>query len=237
MTPRFANAADRRLTWTPASLSNGGREKGTLGMIDFYTWTTPNGRKISIMLEECGLAYTVHPVNISLQQQFAPDFLKISPNNKIPAIVDRETGISVFESGAILIYLAEKTGRFLAPKGEARAKAVEWLMWQMSGVGPIFGQFFHFAIMAKEKIPYAIDRFTGEAARLLKVLEEHLTEDRFMAGEYGIADMAAYPWLSAALPAMRQAKPDLMKTPKIEAWLKAVGERPAVQRGMKVPQV
>ncbi len=206
-------------------------------MIDFYTWTTPNGRKVAIMLEECGLAYTVHPVNISLNAQFAPDFLKISPNNKIPAIADRESGISVFESGAILIYLAEKTGKFLAPKGEARAKAIEWLMWQMAGVGPMFGQFFHFAMAAKEKIPYAIDRYTNEAARLLKVLEGHLAEDRFMAGEYGIADMATYPWVSGVLPALRKAKPDLMATPKIDHWIKRVGERPAVARGMKVPEV
>jgi len=145
-------------------------------MIDFYSWTTPNGRKVSIMLEECGLAYTVHPVNITMNQQFEPSFLKISPNNKIPAIVDRETGSTVFESGAILIYLAEKTGRFLAKSGDARWKAIEWLMWQMAGLGPMTGQLNHFAVFAKEKIPYAIERYSNEYARLIAVLEKRLIE-------------------------------------------------------------
>lgn len=206
-------------------------------MIDFYTWTTPNGRKVSIMLEECGLAYTVHPVNITLNAQFEPAFLKISPNNKIPAIVDRETGTTVFESGAILIYLAEKTGRFLAKSGDARWKAIEWLMWQMGGLGPMAGQLNHFAVFAKEKIPYAIDRYSNEYARLIRVLENRLEESEYLAGnEYSIADMAAYPWVAATLPTVTKNFKGLIKSHAyIDKWLKHVGDRPAVQRGMNVP--
>ena len=206
-------------------------------MIDFYSWTTPNGRKISIMLEECGLAYTLHPVNITLNQQFEPSFLKISPNNKIPAIVDRESGVTVFESGAILLYLAEKTGRFLAKSGDARWKAIEWLMWQMAGLGPMSGQLNHFSLAAKEKIPYAIDRYANEFARLMGVLEKRLTEAEYLAGEdYSIADMAAYPWVAAMLPAALKHFKGLVKNHEhIDFWLKHVGARPAVQRGMLVP--
>lgn len=206
-------------------------------MIDFYSWTTPNGRKVAIMLEECGLAYTVHPVNIQMNQQFEPSFLKISPNNKIPAIVDRESGTTVFESGAILIYLAEKTGRFLAKSGDARWKAIEWLMWQMAGLGPMAGQLSHFAIFAKEKIPYAIERYSNEYARLIGVLEKRLTEAEYLAGaEYSIADMAAYPWVAATLPTVSKNFKGLLKEhPHIDTWLKHIGERPGVQRGMNVP--
>ena len=206
-------------------------------MIDFYTWTTPNGRKVSIMLEECGLAYNLHLVNISMNQQFEPAFLKVSPNNKIPAIVDRETGTTVFESGAILIYLADKTGRFLAKSGEARWKSIEWLMWQMAGLGPMSGQLFHFAAGAKEKIPYAIDRYANEVARLLNVLENRLVEEEFLAGEdYSIADMAAYPWVSAMMPMLTKNFKGLVKSHDyIDKWLKHVGDRPAVRRGMNVP--
>ncbi|MCC6919659.1 MAG: glutathione S-transferase N-terminal domain-containing protein [Alphaproteobacteria bacterium] len=206
-------------------------------MIDFYTWTTPNGRKISIMLEECGLAYTVHPVNITMNQQFEPNFLKISPNNKIPAIVDRETGSTVFESGAILIYLAEKTGRFLAKSGDARWKAIEWLMWQMAGLGPMAGQLGHFSLFAKEKIPYAIDRYANEVARLMGVLEKRLIEAEYLAGEdYSIADMAAYPWVSAVMPNLAKNFKGLVKEHgHIDKWLKHIADRPAVQRGMNVP--
>ena len=206
-------------------------------MIDFYSWTTPNGRKVSIMLEECGLAYTVHPVNISLNQQFEPSFLKISPNNKIPAIVDRETGSTIFESGAILVYLAEKTGRFLAKSGDARWKAMEWLMWQMAGLGPMAGQLNHFAVFAKEKIPYAIDRYSNEYARLMSVLEKRLVEAEYLAGdEYTIADIAAYPWVAATLPVVTKNFKGLVKHHEhIDKWLKHIGERPAVQRGMNVP--
>ncbi len=206
-------------------------------MIDFYSWTTPNGRKVSIMLEECGLAYTLHPVNISMNQQFEPSFLKISPNNKIPAIVDRESGSTIFESGAILLYLAEKTGRFLAKSGDARWKAIEWLMWQMAGLGPMTGQLNHFAVFAKEKIPYAIERYSNEYARLIGVLEKRLVEAEYLAGEeYSIADMAAYPWVAATLPTVLKKFNGLIKNHEhIDIWMKHVGERPGVQRGMNVP--
>ena len=210
-------------------------------MIDFYPWTTPNGRKVSIMLEETGLPYEVHAVNIGKEEQFAPSFLKVSPNNRIPAIVDRDADagpVSVFESGAILVYLAEKTGKFLAPKGEQRAKTLEWLMWQMGGVGPMFGQAGHFINTAPEKIPYAIDRYVGEAARLIKVLDNRLGEAAFMGGDYSIADMATYPWISVAFDLIRQAKPDVVgEGANVKRWLDAIGARPAVQRGMEVPKV
>ncbi|MFN4355230.1 glutathione S-transferase N-terminal domain-containing protein [Parvibaculum sp.] len=210
-------------------------------MIDLYTWTTPNGRKVSIMLEEAGLPYEVHAVNLGKNEQFAPEFLKVSPNNRIPAIVDRDADsgpVSVFESGAILIYLAEKTGKFLAPKGEQRAKALEWLMWQMGGVGPMLGQANHFINTAPEKVPYAIDRYITEAARLIKVLDTRLGHAAFMAGDYSIADMATYPWISVAFPLIAQGKPDIVgEGANVKRWLDAVGARPAVQRGMAVPNV
>ncbi|GMV63935.1 MAG: hypothetical protein AMXMBFR74_31020 [Parvibaculum sp.] len=210
-------------------------------MIDLYTWTTPNGRKVSIMLEETGLPYEVHLVDIGKDEQFAPSFLKVSPNNRIPAIVDRDADagpVSVFESGAILIYLAEKTGKFLAPKGEQRAKTLEWLMWQMGGVGPMLGQANHFINTAPEKIPYAIDRYIGEGARLIKVLDKRLGEAAYMGGDYSIADMATYPWISVAFELIAQAKPDVVgEGANVRRWLDAVGARPAVQRGMDVPKV
>ena len=209
-------------------------------MIDLYTWTTPNGRKASIMLEECGLEYTVHPINIGENEQFAPAFLKISPNNRIPAIVDNDAEdgpLSVFESGAILIYLAEKTGKFLAPKGAQRARALEWLMWQMGGVGPMFGQLFHF-MNAAEKIPYAINRYQNEAARLVGVLDRRLGEANFLAGDYSIADIITYPWVAPAFETIAKAKPDVVgEGANVRRWLAAVGARPAVQRGMEVPKV
>jgi GST-like protein len=208
-------------------------------MIDLYTWTTPNGRKVSIMLEECGLPYTVHPVNFGNNEQFTPEFLAINPNNRIPAIVDQEGDggpLAVFESGAILIYLAEKTGKFLAPKGRQRAVALEWLMWQMAGIGPMFGQLFHFMTAAPEKLPYAIERYTNEAGRLVKVLETRLGEAQYMGGDYSIADMVTYPWLAPAIDLIAGAKPDVVgEAPNIRRWLAEVGARPAVQRGMKVP--
>lgn len=210
-------------------------------MIDFHTWTTPNGRKVAIMLEETGLPYEVHTVNIGKNEQFAPEFLKISPNNRIPAIVDRDADsspVSIFESGAILIYLAEKTGKFLAPKGEQRAKALEWLMWQMGGVGPMLGQANHFLNAAPEKIPYAINRYLDESVRLLKVLDKRLGEAAFMGGDYSIADMATYPWVKAAFPLIAKARPEALgECANIQRWLDAVGARPAVQRGMDVPKV
>jgi GST-like protein len=210
-------------------------------MIDLYTWTTPNGRKVSIMLEETGLPYEVHKVDLGKNEQLAPGFLKVSPNGRIPAIVDRDADsgpVSVFESGAILIYLAEKTGKFLAPKGEQRAKALEWLMWQMGGVGPMLGQANHFINTAPEKIPYAIDRYITEAARLIKVLDTRLGEAAFMGGDYSIADMATYPWISVAFPLIAQGKPEIVgEAAHVKRWLDEVGARPAVQRGMAQPKV
>lgn len=209
-------------------------------MIQFYTYTTPNGRKISIMLEELGIPYQVNVVNISNGEQFEADFLKVSPNNKIPAIVDEEAnGLAVFESGAILTYLAETYGQFLPASGEARYKTLEWLHWQIGGVGPMFGQLGYFTVYAKEKIPQAIARYTSEAERLLAVMDRRLTDNAYLAGEaYSIADMAAYPWvvnacegafLGASLGAVLAEKPAVLR------WLSDVGARPAVQRGMAVP--
>lgn len=210
-------------------------------MIDLYTWTTPNGRKASIGLEETSLDYTVHPVNIGQGEQFGPEFLKISPNNRIPAIVDHDAdsaAVSLFESGAILIHLAEKTGQFLPASGEARAKVLEWLMWQMGNVGPMFGQANHFASTAPERIPYAIDRYISEAARLVKVLDTRLAEAEYMGGDYSIADMATYPWIAAGFEIIRGAKPDVVgEGAHVARWIDAVGARPAVTRGMAVPAV
>ena len=165
-------------------------------MIDLYTWTTPNGRKASIALEEMGLDYTAHPINIGEGEQFAPDFLKISPNGKIPAIVDNDTGLSLMESGAILLYLAEKTGRFMPTDTAGRWQAMEWLMWQMGGFGPILGQVHHFVYYNRGKSSYGEERFSKEAARLYKVLDTHLANRDFVAGDYSIADMAIWPWAS-----------------------------------------
>ena len=210
-------------------------------MIDLYTWTTPNGRKISIMLEEAGLPYEVHPVDLQKQEQFTPDFLKISPNNRIPAIVDRDGdggAVSVFESGAILIYLAEKSGKFLAPKGAQRAATLEWLMWQMGGVGPMFGQLSHFSRSAPEPIAYAIERYTHESIRLLKVLDKRLGEADFMAGDYSIADMATYPWVKPVVGGLSAQRPDdFAAMGNLKRWMEAVSARPAVQRGMAIPKV
>ena len=211
-------------------------------MIDLYTWTTPNGRKVSIMLEETGLPYEVHPVDIGNNEQFDPDFLKIAPNNRIPAIVDRDgdggAPLTLMESGAILVYLAEKTGKFLAAKGGQRAKALEWLMWQMGGIGPMMGQANHFLNTAPEKIPYAIDRYIGESARLIKVMDGRLGQAEYLGGDYSIADMAVYPWLAVGFDLIRQGKPDIVgKGENVERWMKAVGARPAVQRGMEIPKI
>ena len=168
-------------------------------MIDLYTWPTPNGHKVHIALEELGLPYTVHAVDIGEGDQFKPEFLKISPNNRIPAIVDRDgpkgKPIALFESGAILIYLAEKTGKLLAPKGNARYHAVQWLMFQMGGIGPMLGQAHHFRTFAPEQIPYAVERYTNEAKRLYGVVDRRLGEAEYLAGDYGIADIATFPWL------------------------------------------
>jgi len=205
-------------------------------MIDLYTWTTPNGRKISIMLEECGLPYEVHPVNIGRGEQFAPAFVAICPNSKIPAIVDRDEGVSLFESGAILIYLAEKTGRLLPSRNPARAKVMEWLMWQMANIGPMLGQANHFANTAAEKIPYAIDRYITESARLTKVMDDRLGRTEYLGGEYSIADIATYPWVRAGFELLRGAKPDVVgEGANVSRWLAALASRPAVVKGMAVP--
>jgi GST-like protein len=207
-------------------------------MIDLYTWTTPNGRKVSVMLEECGLEYSVHPINIREQEQFKPEYVKICPNSKIPAIVDRNVGVSLFESGAILVHLAEKVGRFLPSKDPGRAKVLEWLFWQMANVGPMFGQAGHFVNAAPEKIPYAIDRYANESARLIKVLDNQLANTEYMAGSYSIADIATYPWLVAGFPAIKAVKPEVVgEAAHVARWLAAVGERPAVKKGMEVPKV
>ena len=207
-------------------------------MIDLYTWTTPNGRKPAIMLEECGLEYSVHPVNIRNGDQFKPEYVKICPNSKIPAIVDRDADVSIFESGAILVHLAEKTGKLLPSKDPGRAKVLEWLFWQMANVGPMFGQAGHFNNAAPEKIPYAIERYVGESARLIKLLDNQLAQTEYMAGAYSIADIATYPWLVVGFPAIKAAKPDVVgEGANVARWIAAVGARPAVTKGMQVPQV
>ena len=209
-------------------------------MIEFYTWGTPNGRKISIMLEEVRLDYSVHPVNIGKNEQFDPKFLAISPNNKIPAIVDTEGPggrLAVFESGAILIYLAEKTGKLLAPSGAARYKALEWLNWQMGGLGPMLGQLGFFAIRSPEKAPLAIQRFTEEAFRLLGVMDRRLSETPYLAGDdYSIADIACYGWSLSTTTFLAPVLGErVAELPAFQRWLKTVGERPAVKKGMTVP--
>ena len=210
-------------------------------MIRLHTWSTPNGRKVSVMLEEVGLPYSVHPVNIGKDEQFDPAFLKISPNNKIPAIVDEDAAggpLSVFESGAILVYLAEKTGRLLAPSGPERYRALEWLNWQMGGLGPMLGQLGFFAVRSKDKAPLAIERFTTEAGRLLGVMETRLREAPYLAGaDYSVADVACYAWTVAATTFLKEALgPRLDDKQAIRGWLGRVGARPAVERGMAVPR-
>ena len=200
-------------------------------MIDLYTWSTPNGRKVSIMLEECGLEYTVHPIDITKNEQFQPHFLKISPNNRIPAIIDRGTSRALFESGAILMYLAEKTGKFW-PKDEAtRWRTVEWLMWQMGGVGPMIGQVHHFLRNAKGKAPYAEERYLKEAHRLYGVLDRRLAEAEYMAGPYSIADIATWPWIAR----FEWHTVDITQYRHVTRWYKAIAARPAVARGYDVP--
>lgn len=211
-------------------------------MITLYTWTTPNGRKVPIMLEELGWPYEVHAVDLGKNEQFAPDFLKISPNNKIPAIVDHDAGggpLSIFESGAILTYLAEKSGQFLAPAGPERYRAMEWLHWQIGSLGPMLGQLGYFAKRAEEKTPAAIARFTEEGERLLGVIERQLAQSPYLAGNaYSIADIAAYPWMLAATTFLKEPLAQgFTEKPGIHRWLQELGARPAVQRGMQVPKV
>jgi len=200
-------------------------------MIDLYYWTTPNGHKVTMFLEEAGLPYRIVPINIGKGEQFAPDFLKIAPNNRIPAIVDHQPAdggapISLFESGAILLYLADKTGRFIAPDLRGRNETIQWLFWQMGGLGPMAGQNHHFTQYAPEPIPYAIERYVKETARLYAVLNKHLADREFIAGGYSIADMASYPWI---VPHERQRQ-NLDDFPNLKRWFAAIGERPATQR-------
>jgi GST-like protein len=201
-------------------------------MIDLYTWTTPNGRKASIGLEEFGLPYTAHAIDIGKGEQFAPDFLKISPNNRIPAIVDRDNGMSLFESGAILIYLADKTGKLLPKDGEERYRVIEWLMWQMGGVGPMIGQAHHFLRQNPGKAPYAEERYHKEALRLYGVLERRLEGRDFVAGDYSIADIATWPWIAR----FEWHKVDLNQFPNVKRWYVSIAQRPAVQKGYQVPK-
>lgn len=203
--------------------------------IDLYTWTTPNGYKIPILLEELGWTYNVIPVNIGKGEQFAPEFLKISPNNKIPAIVDRDTAdgqpYAVFESGAILMYLAEKAGRFLPTELEGRYQVIQWLMFQVGSIGPMLGQAYHFK-NATESIPYAIKRYSDEALRLYGVMEKQLEKNSFLAGDYSIADMAIFPWVAA----YSQNLDNLAEFPHVQRWLEQIGDRKAVKRGMSILQ-
>jgi len=201
--------------------------------IELHVWPTPNGYKVSIALEEMGLAYIVHPVNIGAGDQFKPDFLKIAPNNRMPAIVDPDgpggKPISLFESGAILIYLAEKTGQFRPADSAEWYSHVQWLMWQMGGVGPMFGQAGHFILYAAEKVPYGIERYRNEAKRLLKVADTRLGETQYLGSDtYGIADMASFPWIRNA----PKYDIDLASFPNVRRWLDTINARPAVTRGL-----
>lgn len=203
-------------------------------MIDLYTWSTPNGRKVSIMLEECGLPYEVHPIDITKDQQFQPAFLKISPNNKIPAIVDRDNGWSVFESGAILIYLAEKSGRMLPSEPRQRIQTLEWLMFQMGGVGPMLGQAHHFLRFNPGKAPYAEKRYGDEAKRLYAVMDRRLAASRHLATDAcTIADIATWPWVSR----YEWQGIDLSVYPNVRRWYDEMRARPGVQRGYDVPRM
>lgn len=207
-------------------------------MIDLYTWKTPNGRKPVIALEELQLDYRVHAVDIGRDEQFLPDFVAISPNSKIPAMVDRENGLALFESGAILQYLADKTGKLLPTSGTARYTALQWLNWQVGGVGPMFGQLGFFANRAKERIPLAIDRYLTESNRLLDVLEHRLSQSAHVGGDaYGIADIAIYPWVVAAITVNPSLLGDARaRRPAMDRWMTELGARPAVITGMNVLQ-
>ncbi|MCP5152162.1 MAG: glutathione S-transferase N-terminal domain-containing protein [Ectothiorhodospiraceae bacterium] len=207
-----------------------------MSKIQLYTWATPNGRKVSVMLEELGLAYDVHSVNIGKDEQFEPAFLAIAPNNRIPAIVDPDgpdgEPLSLFESGAILVYLAEKTGSALLPaRGAARARTFQWLMWQMGGVGPMFGQAHHFLFQPKEDVPYAKKRYHDETRRLYGVMNQQLGKVPYLAGDYSIADIATFPWVARH----ERHQVDLGEFPNVAAWSERIAARPAVGKGMAVP--
>lgn len=200
-----------------------------MSSLDLYYWTTPNGHKVTIFLEEAGLPYHLHPIDINKGDQFTPEFLAISPNNRIPALVDQAPSdenepLSIFESGAILEYLADKTGAFLPKSGAARYKVLEWLYWQMGGLGPMAGQNHHFTQYAPEKVPYAINRYVNETARLYGVLDKQLADKAFITGEYSIADMASYPWVRCH---DKQGQ-DLNNFPNVKAWFERISARPAV---------
>ncbi|MFZ1909114.1 MAG: glutathione binding-like protein [Burkholderiales bacterium] len=205
-------------------------------MIDLYTWGTPNGRKVSIMLEECGLKYRVHSIDIGKGDQFKPEFVAINPNSKIPAIVDSEgpdgKPMSMFESGAILVYLAGKTGKFLPRSVRDKYDALQWLMFQMGGVGPMFGQAHHFIRAKKDEIPYGTERYENETKRLYGVMDKHLAHHSYLAaGEYTIADIATYPWVARH----EWHRVDLASFPNVKRWFDTISRRPAVPRGMAVP--
>jgi GSH-dependent disulfide-bond oxidoreductase len=200
-------------------------------MIDLYTFTTPNGRKASIMLEEVGLPYNVKVIDITKNDQFSPEFIAINPNSKIPAIVDRDSGITVFESGAILIYLAEKTGKLIPADPKNRFQVIEWLMFQMASIGPMFGQLSHFKRFAPEPIPYAIQRYEKETLRLYAVLDNQLAKHEYICGEYSIADIATYPWVAV----YEFQGLTLDNHPHLKRWVETLQQRPAVQRGMAIP--
>ncbi len=204
-------------------------------MIDLYSWATPNGHKAHIMLEETGLSYRLHKVDISKGEQFRPEFLAINPNNKIPAIVDQDgTGgkpITLFESGAILIYLAEKSGKLLPIDQRRRYEVLQWLMFQMASIGPMYGQAWHFRSVAPERIPYAVERYTNEVTRLLRVMEQRLKENAYLGDkEFSIADIAAWPWVKGS----EKYGQDMRDFPSVVRWIGTVAERPAVQRGLNV---
>jgi GST-like protein len=200
-------------------------------MIEFYTWSTPNGQKVAIMLEEVGLPYRVHPVNIEKGEQFHPDFLAIAPNNRIPAIIDSDNGLTLMESGAILLYLAEKTGRLWPQSFPEKWRVVEWLMWQMGGPGPFLGQVHHFVKFNPGKSTYAEERYTKEALRLWGVLDRRLAEVEYVAGDYSVADIAIWPWISR----FQWQTVTFDHYPNVKRWYVAIAARPAVQRAWHVP--
>jgi GSH-dependent disulfide-bond oxidoreductase len=205
-------------------------------MIQLYTWATPNGKKVSIMLEEVELSYEVHPINIAKGDQLKPEYLAINPNNKIPAIIDSDgpggKSLKLFESGAILMYLAEKTGKFLPHEPAKRYEVIQWLMFQMGGVGPMFGQANYFYRL-EEKVPFAVERYYKEAIRLYKVLEQTLGQRDYLAGEYSIADIATYPWVGRH----DGHNVKLEEFPNVKRWFDGISQRPAVKRGMAVPKI
>jgi GSH-dependent disulfide-bond oxidoreductase len=205
-------------------------------MIDLYTWKTPNGRKVSVMLEELGLPYNVHPIDIGKGDQYKPEFVTFSPNNKIPAVIDSDgpdgQPFALFESGAILIYLADKTGQFLPARPRDKHVALQWLMFQMGGIGPMFGQVHHFLRAAKAEVPYAIERYVKEKDRLYGVLDRRLDAARYLAGDtYTIADIATYPWVAR----YEWHKTDLNRFPSVKRWFDSISARPPVERGMAIP--